>query len=395
MGYPRCGGYNKYRLRGLPCSQRLDFGRIGTVGLLNHCRRIGRVVNVAGPCRCHGGIRTTFAAGGNGVLSKICRSSARGVITISDYVVRSRGTSRVVIAVEGLLGDFGLGAFSSGAFGNFLHRILVGQDFALGRIVIILIANAHSFPGREGFMGTLLSHRDRVAAVIRGMGGGHADLILNTRDHILCNSKCVRSRLLGGHFHVSPGTFCRMGPARARILCNGTLRFTSLGNGRAIVSACYNANAVNVLTSSGTGHIVNIRLGTSTMGSTGIGTRLGGTNGVRFCRTSTNGFVDSLSTINRGTRLIVVSPPHTNTDLRFLQSLIALLPRGIICVSYGLRALSHSLSFLAHGNCGIQGVRPISVFPRARRVRYIILLRHVDTWGGLMEGFPCGIFGVV
>lgn len=380
-GYPLCGGYNKYRLRGLACRRRLQCGRMGYVELLKGFYHINRVVNVRGPCRCQGGIRTTFTLSErDGVVSKICRSSSRGVIPIAIYVARSRGTSRVVNAVHQLLGGFGLHPCGRSANEKFLHRILMGHNFGDNRVVIILIAKAESFPGGGSFITALLGVRPRVAAMIRGMGGRGADVILNGEDRILFNSKCVARRLNSFSFEVSPGTFCRVGPVRARILCGAALRFTKLANGRAIVSTCYNAKAVNVFTSPGTGGIINIRLGPSTMGSTHMGTGLGSTRGARFCGTSTNRFLTSTTSSGRGCSIIVVSPPHDKDAMGFLGSIMGLTPGAIICISYGPRALTESLVFLIEGNCGIGGVRPISVFPRAGRIRAMYLL------SGLRDG---------
>lgn len=373
--YPCTGGYNNYSCRNMRCGRRLGAGRTCVGGLLGPFYFIRPVINVGGPLCCHRGIRTTFSyAEHNRVITKTCEGGARSIISVRDYVVRSRRSSRVVESVGSVLHSFEVGACSRSANCKLLERILIEGNCTAKRVVMILILTSPVLPSGGGFMGTLEGGRPGVAAIILGIGSGGADVILKSEGVALCNGNFVRSGLYNYAFHVSPNSFCRIGPMRARLLCRGTVRRTRLANGRHMVSTCYNAKAVNVVTTGGTNRIVKIRLGHSTVHSTIAGTGQGSVEGVHFCGSSTKGFVIRVTRGNRGTSIIVVSPPEANDSRTFLSSIIGLSPREIICISYNPRALTESLGCLAGRKCTIGHTAPCSYFPCARRVRAIILL---------------------
>lgn len=203
----------------------------------------------------------------------------------------------------------------------------------------------------------------------------------------------MASVLLNGGFVVSPRDFCRIGRTRYRGLCSTTTRLTKLSNDRAILSVCYNTNAINVSLSSGYGSLYKVRVIPRTIRGTVRGTELGGLSGTRFVYTSTCRNTGVLARGNIHPSIMVLSPPQGNYRERVFSVVTKLKIGGVICVSYGDTALTESLRVLSRTKCGTGQLGTISLFPHAPRVRYITLVRGWGVWDGvvLVQGTLGGV----
>lgn len=173
---------------------------------------------------------------------------------------------------------------------------------------------------------------------------------------------------------LSPLSFCRMGRSVTRRLCRGTTRCTYLDNGRAILSVCYKANAVNLSVTGGTGEVVKTRVIPRTILSTGHGTLRGNVRGTRFVYTSTKRTTRRLSSHKVGPSIILLSPPHGNYSRVLLTRVIGVSPRHVICISYSPSALTESYFELGSLKCRAGQLTTTSLFPHAIRIRDITLL---------------------
>lgn len=262
-----------------------------------------------------------------------------------------------------------------------LHGLVVHASDA-NRLVILLRYGVIR-RDRVSLVGRLLTfitrHFPRVASLLCMIGGGYGSAVGSLRMVIFGNGSRVFRRVRKLHFGVKTGSFCRAGSKRTCGLCGITHGFTKLANGRLICSLCAKAKAVTGFISHRTGGIVNVRCIPRTVRSTGIGSTVGNVSGALFC-TNSVGSVLARRFVGRRNHpsIVVASPPHTKVRSSIVGAVLFTRPRQVICIDYGPTARTHSLSLLSTG-CGIVTIRPMSVFPRARRIRGIILLRG-EKW---------------
>lgn len=268
--------------------------------------------------------------------------------------------------------------FSLHARRKLLHGVVVHASSA-NRLVIILrygIASSRNHHGVRRVLRFVTSDFPRVASLVCIVGGGYGSAVNSLSIRIFGNGSRVFRRVRKLHFGIKPGSFCRAGSRRTCGLCGITHRFTKLANGRLICSLCANANAVTGFITHGTHGIINVRCIPRTVRSTGIGSTLGNVSGALFCTNSVGSVLaGSFVTRRKHPSIVVASPPHTNVRGSMVSIVLTTRPGHVICIDYGPTARTHSLRLLSNG-CGIATMRPISVFPRARRIRGIIRLRE-------------------
>lgn len=219
----------------------------------------------------------------------------------------------------------------------------------------------------------------RVASLVCISGRGKGSAVGSLRLVLFGNGSRVFRLVRSLGFGMNPGDFCRAGARRTCRLCYITHRFTGLAKGRLICSLCANAKAVTGFITRGTGGIVNVRCIPRTVRSTGIGSRVGGVRGALFCTNSVGSVLaGSFVTRRNHPSIVVASPPHTNVRPSMIGIVLGTTPGHVMCMDYGPTARTHSLR-LVSSRCGITTIRPMSVFPRAPRMRGIILLRGHDS----------------
>lgn len=196
---------------------------------------------------------------------------------------------------------------------------------------------------------------------------------------MVSNIPCVRRVFTKLHFHVRTAAFFRIGARRTRQLLRRVVSRLGLANARAVVSTCYNINALALPLTGTTGHYVNLRIRARTIRRNLTGTKLGNVSGIRFQTKSINrALAGTTRKLTSPLSVIILSPPHGNYSHTILSTLVTLGPSHVTCVDYSPTALTHSLRVLhSRNNCALAGIRPTSFFPRASRIRYITFLM---TW---------------
>lgn len=269
---------------------------------------------------------------------------------------------------------------------KFIHALVVHATSA-NSLVMILMFFCRSIRHHRTLLSCITRRFPRVASLVCIVGRGYGSAVASRSILIFHKGSRVVRSVRKLRFGMKPGSFCRAGDRRTCRLCGITHRFTKLAKGRVICSLCAKANAVTGFISHRTGGIVNVRCIPRTVRSTGIGSSLGGVRGALFC-TNSVGSVLARSFVGRRNHpsIVVASPPHTNVRSSIVGAVLFTRPRHVICIDYGPTARTHSLDLLSIG-CTIGGMRPMSVFPRARRIRGIILLRGLGIGGWGLEGW--------
>ncbi len=373
--YPCFGHYNNYICHRVSCGTRLHLGRGGI------CRAVGQVNNISllpGPVvfssrvECEGGTRCPLD---RGKKINFCTFRSRHVVRYSSYLLRPRVFTGVASTIAIFIHRFGVDVCGRTLRGKLLHRLCVHGKCGAGRVVLAFIVGNSDLPGDSVVVGHLgRVYNSKLGDIRLGVGGGGAGIVLKSRYGALCNDSCVASVLTNMEIQLSTLSFCRIGATVTSVLCGGTTRCTSPGSG-GVVSLCYNTKAVKLSVTHSTGSIAKIRVVPRTMGSTIFGTRGGKVAGTGFVYKSTGTTTRTLGGRNAETSIVVISPPQGNYSDRLVGVVASsFYPRGIICVSYSITALSESVGLFRTLKCGLGRCAPTSLFPQATRIRAITLL---------------------
>ncbi len=296
------------------------------------------------------------------------------VVPVAACLIEDGRASRIIQTIVGMIPRYKLRIYNENTHRGFLRHVLIRTGEKTGQIMVVLVTTAVEFPGGKTFVAELLEKHPEITTVVLNINQKETSMVLGPKDVPLYGPGYLEDELCGKRFRISPQSFYQVNARQTEILYRKAIEFAALTGKETLLDAYCGTGTIGLCAADQAKSLIGVELNADAVRDAKVNAQLNHAANARFFCDDAGRFMVRMAKEGQAPDVLIMDPPRSGSDERFLTSVLTCRPKRIVYVSCNPETLARDLRVLVKG--GYQAVRavPVDMFPNTEHVETVVCL---------------------
>ena len=325
---------------------------------------------------------TPFAPGKDGAVR--CGFFARGthrIIAVPACAVEAPGAREILNGIAAAAGRLGIPAYNEDKHLGILRHAVLRSSWKTDEVMVTLVTAQRDLPHAQEFFDAVAALDPRIVTVAQNINGRPGNAILGEETVVVRGKDCLRDRLLGCEFDISPTAFYQTNPEQTELLYRLAIDGMKLEQGDVLLDAYCGSGTIGICAAKEAERrgmsvmLLGVERNPAGAADARRNAELNGlTRNAWFMADDATDYI--LDAAENGERVDVLSidPPRAGSTPEFLEAACALKPRRIVYISCNPITQERDLHQLLDGGYCLVRLTPVDMFPHTDHTETVAVL---------------------
>jgi len=311
--------------------------------------------------------------GGRTVLGLYSPASRR-LVDIGACPVQQRDINEAAEVIRGIMEEQGIPPYREKSREGLLRTAVIRRSSHTGELQVTFVLAEDRLPQAERLMERLTARLPKVASIAVNIQPKKTPLVFGEETRILWGKPEIEERLGDLVYRLSPRAFFQINPAQAAVLYDFAKEAAALTGAESVVDAYCGTGTIALWLAPFAREVRGIEEIAEAVRDARLNAQLNGIRNVRFYEGRSEALLPAW--VREGYRpdIIVVDPPRTGCDRKFLSAVLAVRPRRFVYISCNPATLAKDCKVLLDGGYALEWIQPVDMFPQTSHVECVVLL---------------------
>ncbi|MCM3238962.1 23S rRNA (uracil(1939)-C(5))-methyltransferase RlmD [Heyndrickxia oleronia] len=304
------------------------------------------------------------------VIAGMYSIDSHRLINIPECIVQQPVTNKVTNIVKQILTDFSVPIYNEKTRKGIVRTIVTRVGVQTGQVQVMLVTAKKELPRKEAILSEIKKRLPEVVSVMQNVNPKRTSIILGDETIHLAGDKIVEERLEEFTYELSARAFFQLNPVQTVGLYNEVKEAAALTGNEKIVDAYCGVGTIGLWLADKAGEIRG-------MDVIPEGIEDAKKNARKHERKNASYFTGKAEDlmpkwVKEGWRpdVVVVDPPRTGCDEKFLDTILKVKPKKFIYVSCNPSTLAKDLQMLGK-KYEVEYLQPVDMFPQTAHVEVV------------------------
>lgn len=344
--------------------------------LLNKFVKVNPIIGMDEPINYRNKIHSTFGYGKrNKVISGFYRSGTHNIINIDKCMIQDEKADQIIATIKGLMRSFKMKPYDEDRRKGFLRHVLIKRAFATGQVMVVLVVSTNIFPGKKNYIKALRKKHPEISTIVLNINNRKTSAVLGEREIVIYGKGYIEDILCGMKFQISSKSFYQVNPIQTEKLYTKAIEMAKLKGDEVAVDAYSGIGTISLVLSKSVKNVIGVELNSDAVKDSIVNARKNKVENVYFHKDDAGDFMVKLAQKNESIDLVVMDPPRSGSDKKFLSSLVKLSPEKVVYISCNPETQERDLKYLVGKGYKVEEIQPVDMFPRTEHVECIALIQ--------------------
>ena len=199
-------------------------------------------------------------------------------------------------------------------------------------------------------------------------------MVLGKTDVTLMGPGYLEDELCGLRFRISPQSFYQVNLRQTERLYRTALDLAGLTGSETLLDAYCGTGTIGLCAAASAREVIGVELNADAVRNAKENARLNNVKNARFFCDDAGRFMVQMARENLPLDVLMMDPPRSGSDERFLSSALQLQPQRIVYVSCGPDTLKRDAEYLVRGGYKAVKAIPVDMFPFTEHCECVMLM---------------------
>ena len=371
----RCGGCSRVHI---PYPEQLKMKQSAMEKLLSGICPVEPILGMDNPwhyrSKVHAVIGTDFKT--KRPISGVYQRGTHRVVPVQGCLIEDERADRIIQTIVGMIPRYKLRIYNENTHRGFLRHVLVRTGQQTDQIMVILVATASEFPGGKAFVAELVEKHPEITTVVLNVNQKETSMVLGTRDVTLFGPGYLEDTLCGKRFRISPQSFYQVNARQTEVLYRTAISFAGLTGSETLLDAYCGTGTIGLCAADHVKQLIGVELNADAVRDAKVNARLNQTANADFFCEDAGRFMVKMARDHQPLDVLIMDPPRSGSDERFLTSVLTCRPKTIVYVSRTPETLARDARFLVKDQVyrAVKAV-PVDMFPHTEHCECVMLFQ--------------------
>lgn len=368
----RCGGC---QLAHLTYADQLKQKQQAVEKLLGHLCEVAPIIGMEDPMHYRGKVHAVIAENRRGeVISGVYAAGTHHVVPVDSCCLHDPRADAIIRTIVQMVPRFKLRVYNENTHRGFLRHVLIRTAAVTGQIMVILVATGREFPGGKAFVAELTRKHPEITTVVLNINTRETSMVLGKTDVTLQGPGYLEDELCNLRFRISPQSFYQVNLRQTERLYRTAIDLAALTGTETLLDAYCGTGTIGLCAAAHAREVTGVELNADAVRNAKENARLNSIRNARFFCDDAGRFMVKMAQEGRPLDVLIMDPPRSGSDERFLSSALTLKPERIVYVSCGPDTLARDAEYLVRGGYKAVKAVPVDMFPYTEHCETVMLL---------------------
>lgn len=333
--------------------------------------KVNDVIGMEDPSHYRNKIQVPFGKERNHVIYGFYKANTHKIIPIKQCNIENVQAGPILQTIATLMEEFHIDPYNEDTRRGIIRHVLIRTSMSTDEVMVVLVSNVDSFPGRNNFVKELVKRCPNISTVIQNTNKRDTNVILGESDKTLYGKGFITDEILGLKFNISSQSFFQVNPIQVRKLYRAALDYAKLGKNDVVLDAYAGVCTIGLLCAPHVKEVVSVEVVPSAVINGRNNAKLNNIQNIRIIE------ADCTEYINQHLPhydVVIMDPPRKGSTPEFLNALLKIKPERIVYISCEPSTLARDLEYLKN-DYDILEVQPVDMFSRSFHVETVVCLQ--------------------
>ena len=371
----RCGGCS---LSHIPYPEQLRQKQRAVEQLLAGLCPVAPIIGMADPWHYRNKVHAVIGTDRNKQpISGVYARGTHHLVPVTHCLIEDERADAIIQTIVGMLPRYKLRIYNENTHRGFLRHVLVRTGHITGQIMVVLVTTSAEFPGGKAFVAELTERHPEITTVVLNVNQQETSMVLGKKDYTLFGPGYMEDELCGKRFRISPQSFYQVNARQTEVLYQTALSLANLTGKETLLDAYCGTGTIGLCASDRVKRLIGVELNSNAVLDAKMNAKLNQVDHAQFFCEDAGRFLVKMAREQQMLDVLMMDPPRSGSDERFLTSVLTCRPRTIIYVSCNPETLARDVRFLVKGGYRAVKAVPVDMFPHTAHVETVVLMSRI------------------
>ena len=310
------------------------------------------------------------------VIKGVYKEGTHILVPVEKCLLENEKAGEIITTIQKLLPSFKIKTYDEDTGYGLLRHVLVRVGHATGQIMVVLVLGSPILPSKNNFVKALRKEHPEITTVIVNVNDKKTSMVLGEKEQVIYGPGYIEDKLCGLTFKISPKSFYQVNPVQTEKLYECALKYAGLTKKDKVLDAYCGTGTIGMIASKEAGQVIGVELNRDAVRDAVSGARKNGISNIKFYQADAGEFMVKLANEGQKMDVVLLDPPRSGSDEKFLSSLTKLAPERVVYVSCNPETLARDLKYLCGKGYRMVKGKAFDMFPMTGHVETVVLLSH-------------------
>ena len=368
----KCGSC---QYQGVPYKEQLAAKQKRMKKLLGKFANVKPIIGMDDPFYYRNKVHAVFDRDKKGnIICGTYEAKTHKVVPIEECMIEDKISQEIIRTIRDMLKSFRIKTYDEDTGYGLLRHVLVRRGFSTDEIMVVLVIGSPIFPSKNNFVKALRKKYPQITTVVLNVNAKKTSMVLGERDIVIYGKGYIRDTLCGCTFRISPQSFYQVNPVQTEILYKTAIEYAGLGRKETVIDAYCGIGTIGLVAAKRAKNVIGVELNPDAVRDARINAKENKITNARFYQGDAGEFMENMAENGEHADVVLMDPPRTGSDKKFMSSVIKLNPSRIVYISCGPETLARDLEYLTKHGYDVRKIQPVDMFSFTDHCENICLL---------------------
>ena len=368
-----CGGC---QYQGVSYATQLEVKQKKEDDLLKGFHSVENIIGMEEPLHYRNKIQISFAYDEKrNTISGYYIPSSHMIVPVDECMLCDEKLNEIYRSVRKVLKKYRVSVFDERSMKGCIRHLLI-RSSNLNEYMLVLVTGSQSIYNHEQIVKEIIRYNPEIKTVILNINNRHTSAILSSRNQVLYGKGYITDELCGLKFRISANSFYQVNKRQTEILYNTAIKLCDLDENDVLIDAYCGIGTIGMIASRFVKKVIGVESNESAIKDALINKKINNIENIDFVLDDAERYMDYLSRHNTRIDAVIMDPPRSGSDIRFMSSMVKMQPRKVVYISCNPVSLADDLRYLSR-YYRVEMIQPVDMFPYTQHVETVVLMSRV------------------
>ncbi len=375
----KCGGCT---YQGLTYEEQLKKKQKYMKKLLGSFGKISPIIGMEEPYHYRNKVHHVFDHGKGGKI--LCGQYKRGthhVIDIEHCMIEDDQSQKIIEQVKLLMKVFKIQTYDEDTGKGTIRHILIRRGYYTNEFMVVIVLGSKMFPSKQNFCRELLRICPEITTLVINYNPKKTTFVLGEKEEVIYGPGFIYDEICGKKFRISPKSFFQINTLQTEKLYQTAIDFADLKGTETVIDAYCGTGTIGISVAPYAKQVLGVELNRDAVKDARQNAKENGIKNVKFINADAGKYMLQMVKEHEKADVVIMDPPRSGSDEKFLSSVIKLGPEKIVYVSCGPESLKRDLQYLKKHGYQVKKIQPVDMFPFTDSIENVVELIRDGAFG--------------
>lgn len=370
--HKKCGGCN---YQGTQYKEQLKKKLQKVNSLIGKYVKVECIKGMDNPYHYRNKVTATFKRLKNGqIISGTYKEGSHELIGIDKCQIEDAIADEIIASIRKLAKSFKLPIYDEDRGTGVLRHVMIRRGFVTGEILVVLVTASSMFPSKNNFCKELKKLHPEITSIVQNINSKRTSMVLGEVNVTITGKGYIEDVLCNARFRISPNSFYQINSIQTEVLYRKAIEYLAPTGDEIVLDAYCGIGTIGLAMASKVKEVIGVELNGSAVKDAIVNSKINNIKNIRFVKDDAGDYMVKAAARNEKIDAVIMDPPRSGSDEKFMSSVIKLLPNKIVYVSCGPDTLARDLAYFTKNGYKVEKAIAVDMFPFTEHIEVVCVM---------------------